>query len=98
MSFWTYPSERYYYSWYDAPPPGPPSDAEIKSMVVDQLRVNPYTKDDDLTVDVKKGVVILNGAVRSALAKRAASDDSWDTPGVVDVSNNLTIAAARVEP
>jgi phospholipid/cholesterol/gamma-HCH transport system permease protein len=32
--------------------------------------------------------------VSSALAKRAAGDDAWDTPGVVDVSNQLQVVPA----
>jgi predicted transcriptional regulator len=50
------------------------------------------TKGDDLRVDVKRGVVILQGVVRSRLAKRAAGDDCWDTLGVTDVSNQLEVA------
>ncbi len=87
---WTYPDERYYYGWYDAEPPVR-TDGDIKSMIVDRLRQNPCTKDDDITVDVKRNVVILIGEVSSPRAKRAAGDDAWDTPGVVDVSNQLTV-------
>ncbi len=87
---WTYPEERYYYGWYDSEPPRP-TDRDIKSMVVERLRHNPCTRDDDITVDVKRDVVILTGDVRSTRAKRAAGDDAWDTPGVVDVSNHLTV-------
>jgi len=54
--------------------------------------VNPHTKDHDLQVDVKQSVVILTGKVSSAVAKRAAGDDCWDTAGVVDVSNQLIVA------
>ena len=43
---------------------------------------------------MKQSVVILGGEVDSTLAKRAAGDDAWDTPGVVDVSNQLTIRRA----
>ena len=90
---WQYPSDRYYYGWYNQPPPSKPTDGEIKSEVVDRLRVNPHTKDHDLQVDVKQSVVILTGKVSSAVAKRAAGDDCWDTAGVVDVSNQLIVAA-----
>ena len=91
---WVYPADRYYYDWYgpEAMPPEPPTDGEIKSMVVDQLRHNPRTSDDDITVDVKRNVVILTGEVSSSVAKRAAGDDAWDTPGVADVSNQLEVA------
>ena len=90
--YWIYPDARYYYPGYEEAP-HTPTDAEIKAAVVDQLRVNRFTKDDDLKVDVKQGVVILGGTVHSPLAKRAAGDDAWDTPGVVDVSNQLVVAA-----
>lgn len=90
--FWTYPPGRYYYPWYDEPPV-PPTDGEIKSLVVERLRENPLTTDFDLKVDVKQRVVVLGGLVGSTLAKRAAGDDAWDTPGVVDVSNQLVVAA-----
>jgi len=90
---WQYPSDRYYYGWYNQPPQSKPTDGDIKSEVVDRLRVNPHTKDHDLQVDVKQSVVILTGKVSSAVAKRAAGDDCCDTAGVVDVSNQLIVAA-----
>jgi BON domain len=86
---WTYPEERYYYRWLDEQPPAPPTDGEIKSTVVQRLKDNPHTKDEEIKVDVKQSVVILGGDVSTWLAKRAAGDDAWDTPGVVDVSNQL---------
>lgn len=89
MAAWMYPESRYYYGWLREPWPLKPSDGDIKSTVVDRLRENPFTKDDDLKVDVKQGVVILGGEVANWVAKRAAGDDAWDTPGVVDVSNQL---------
>lgn len=88
--FWTYPPERYYDSWYDGGPPAQ-TDGDIKARLVDRLRENPYTKDDDIKVDVKQGVVVLGGEVSTSLAKRAAADDAWDTPAVVDVSNQLKV-------
>ena len=92
---WQYPDERYYYGWYGQQPQiqPTPTDADIKSAVVDRLRGNLHTKDHDLRVDVTKNVVILTGEVSTAVAKRAAGDDCWDTPGVVDVSNQLTVVA-----
>ena len=90
MAFWMYPTDRYYYGWYDQRPV-PPSDGQIKSQVVDRLRENPLTAPFDLRVDVAQRVVVLGGSVGSPLAKRAAGDDAWDTPGVEDVSNQLTV-------
>jgi BON domain len=76
MSFtippWQYPGERYYYGWYGAPPDEVMTDGDIKAMVVDRLNQNPFTKDEDFKVDVKRDVVILTGVVHSTLAKRAA--------------------------
>ena len=86
-------ADRYYYGWYDAPPPEP-TDRDIKSMVVDRLRENEHTMGDEIHVDVKADVVILTGEVSSPLAKRAAGDDAWDTAGVADVSNQLTVVKA----
>jgi len=87
---WTYPDDRYYYGWYNAAPPVR-TDRDVKSTLVDRLREEPATRDDDITVDVKRNVVILTGEVQSTLAKRAAGDDAWDTAGVVDVSNQLKV-------
>lgn len=89
---WEYPEARYYYGWYDALTDPQPTDGQIKSVVVDRLRENPHTRDDDIRVDVEHNVVVLTGEVSSTLAKRAAGDDAWDTPGVVDVSNQLVVA------
>jgi osmotically-inducible protein OsmY len=91
---WTYPESRYYYDWWDVEPPVAPSDGEIKSLIVERLRSNPHTKDADIKVDVKQRVVILGGEVSSWVAKRSAGDDAWDTPGVVDVSNQLVPVAS----
>ncbi len=88
---WAYPEERYYYGWYDELPPPQPSDGDIKSRLVDRLRENPRTKGDDIRVDVEHSVAVLSGDVSSAVAKRAAGDDAWDTRGVVDVSNQLMV-------
>lgn len=93
---WIYPGSRYYYDWYDPDntPPAKPTDGEIKSVLVDRLRENPWTKDDDIRVDVKRNVVILSGEVSTTRAKRAAGDDAWDTPGVVDISNRLEVPSS----
>ena len=90
-----YPDERYYYGWYtgqqDTMKADPQSDSQVKSEVVDRLRRNVHTRDHTLAVNVQSGVVVLTGDVSTVLAKRAAGDDCWDTPGVVDVSNQLRV-------
>jgi CBS domain-containing protein len=91
------PMTRYYYPWYgdgDEPTGGEPirrTDGDIKSEVVEKLRTNALTKQHRLRVAVKQGVVIVQGRVSTRLAKRAAGDDCWDTPGVCDVSNQLQV-------
>jgi osmotically-inducible protein OsmY len=91
MSPWAYPENRYYYEWYEQEPPNERSDMEIKQDLLDRLRTGPYEDQLDIDVDVKKGVVILTGEARSTVAKRAAGDDAWDTPGVKDVSNQIVV-------
>jgi osmotically-inducible protein OsmY len=91
MAYWIHPESRYYYPWYDKMPAKEMTDAEIKDYLVERLHLDPATADETIRVDVKRSVVILTGAVSSALAKRAAGDDAWDTSGVVDVSNQLVI-------
>lgn len=50
------PVDRYYYGWYDSPPPEfPPTDREIKSDIVDRLRNNPHAKDDYIQSMSPKG-------------------------------------------
>ena len=90
MALWMYPDTRYYYGWYEVPPPAP-TDGDVKSVVVDRLRENPLTAPYDIKVDVKQRVVVLGGTVGTSLAKRAAGDDAWDTAGVADVSNQLAV-------
>jgi hypothetical protein len=67
------------------------TDGDIKAEVVDRLDLNEHTRDHRLKVDVDQHVVVLGGRVASALAKRAAGDEAWDTPGVVDVSNQIVV-------
>lgn len=104
MEPWMSPLDRYYYQWYTPEPTvsAPPrrSDREIKAQVVERLRKNPYTRDHTLRVDVKEGVVVLQGTVASRVAKRSAGDDCWDIEGVFDVSNQLQVTDKRaaVEP
>ncbi len=70
-------------------PPEMRSDGDIKSEVVDRLRENPFTKDDDIKVDVEQAVEILGGEVSGWKAKRPPGDDSWYTLGLIDVRNQL---------
>jgi osmotically-inducible protein OsmY len=81
-----------YYGWQDVPSDTLPSDREMKSVLVDRLHENIFTQDARIKVEIDDRVVVLGGEVDSPIAKRAAGDDAWDTPGVVDVSNQLVVS------
>lgn len=81
---------REYYNMYDEPAPRS-SDHDIKSAVIHRLHGNPHTADESFRVEVHNGVVTLAGEVATALPKRAAGDEAWDTPGVVDVNNHILV-------
>lgn len=91
MSWITY-RDRTTYAWQDVPADDVPSDREMKTALVQRLHENLYTQDAQIRVDVDRRVIVLAGEVESPDAKRAASDDAWDTPGVMDVSNQLVVA------
>ena len=83
---WIHPDARYYYDWDDVPSRRSNrairrTDTSIKAGVVDRLRINAHTKDDHLKVEVKRGVVIVHGEVRSRLAKQWVGDECWDIAG-----------------
>jgi osmotically-inducible protein OsmY len=89
---WISYRDRTTYGWQDVPNDAVPSDREMKSALVHRLHENLYTQDAHIKVDVDRRVIVLGGEVDSTTAKRAAGDDAWDTPGVVDVSNQLMVA------
>lgn len=98
MPPFTYPDWRYYYSWFgEMPPDSEPSDRDLKSAVVERLQTHAHTKKEEIDVAVEDGVVTLDGEVSTRLAKRSAGDDAWDTPGVVDVRNQLRPRKPTVE-
>ena len=73
-------------------------DEEIKGVLQERLRLDPYTRDYTIEVMVTSGIVTLRGEVGSLLAKRAAGDDAWDTPGVLDVNNELRVPRMQSVP
>jgi osmotically-inducible protein OsmY len=94
MDPWIAPDPRYYYPWYGEPmDPAERSDLDIKQEILDRIRSSAYEDQLDIEVDVKKHVVILTGTAATTIAKRVAGDDAWDTAGVVDVSNQISLSA-----
>jgi BON domain-containing protein len=84
------------YEWFGSSWTTRPADREIRGLLVDRLRENPLTRREEFRVAVERGEVTLSGAVSSPTARRAADDDSWATPGVVDVHNHLGVAIRPV--
>jgi osmotically-inducible protein OsmY len=93
MGWIRYPT-RTTYAWQDVPSDKVPSDREMKSALVHRLNENLFTQDAEIKVDVDHRVVVLGGEVDTPVARRAAVDDAWDVPGVVDVSNQLVVAGS----
>jgi len=94
LLFIDYPLERYYYAERNLDSePGIFADPELKTLLVQRLNENPLTMEERIKVVVKRSAVILSGSISTRIAKRAAGDDAWDTPGVADVSNRLRVLA-----
>lgn len=89
---WITTTERTTYGWHDVPNTEVPTDRDMKSALVARLNENLYTQDAQIRVEVTDRVVVLAGEVDSPLVKRVAGEDAWDVPGVLDVSNQLTVA------
>jgi osmotically-inducible protein OsmY len=75
-----------------------PNDQEITEDIRDQLYWDSRVDSDNITVQVNNGMVLLNGVVDTARARRAAEDDAWAIPGVVSVDNQIEVDATRITP
>lgn len=73
------------------------TDTLIQRDIVDQLRADTRVSNYDVDVTVDDGIAILTGEVASYRAKRAAGNDAWTVPGVIDVINNLTVRYEAAE-
>lgn len=68
------------------------SDEEIQNTVRANLaRDVRLPNPGNLFVQAKNGVVTITGTVGTYAQKRAAEDDAWTAPGVVDVVNDLSV-------
>jgi len=67
------------------------SDGWIKSKIAAQYVTEDSLDKSDIDIDVSKGAVVLNGAVRTAAAKEKATTLARSTDGVKSVKNNLKI-------
>ena len=73
------------------PEPGIKTDEDIQRDIEDSLYWDTWVDSSKVQVEVQSGVVTLSGTVTNIVEKRAAGDDAWDTPGVIDVKNNICI-------
>ena len=87
--------ERDEYFWFGQGWAAPADDGEIRTLLLDQLREDPFTRTESISVAVADAVVTLEGTVTSSLARRAADDDAWATPGVRDVNNHIRVVIVR---
>jgi hyperosmotically inducible protein len=68
-------------------------DSWITTKVKTDLAKDKATPANKIHVNTKAGVVVLTGAVASAAEKEKAERDARSVKGVVDVENQLTVAA-----
>jgi hyperosmotically inducible periplasmic protein len=67
------------------------TDGWIKSKIAAQMVTEDSLDNSDIDIDVEKGAVVLNGAVRTEAAKSKAAALAKGTDGVKGVTNNLKI-------
>jgi hyperosmotically inducible periplasmic protein len=67
------------------------TDGWIKSKIAAQYVTEDSLDNSDIDIDVARGAVVLNGAVRTAAAKDRATSLAKGTDGVKSVKNNLKI-------
>lgn len=72
-----------------------PSDREIHDAIRAAALFDPRVKTYNIEPIVKDGRVTLTGRVDNALAKVVAESIALHTSGVIDVKNEVTVAAAR---
>ena len=67
------------------------TDGWLKSKIASQFVTEDLLDRSDIDIDVSKGAVELNGAVRTMEAKNKATAIAKGTDGVKSVQNNLKI-------
>ncbi len=70
-------------------------DERILDEVSERLTVHSWIDANDIEVEVKAGIVTLRGTVDSRTTKRLAEDVAAGVFGVIDVQNDLRVAAVR---
>jgi len=73
-------------------PPEEDSDEELKDNLITILEKDVLVNPAKFRLDVRGKKVFLTGRIDSLTEKDAAEKDCWYTPGVIDVSNELTVS------
>lgn len=68
-------------------------DSEIKQAVQEEFKWDTRIKETEIGVEVKNGVVTLNGTVSSYAEKAAAQEAAHFVAGVLDVANDIVVKA-----
>jgi osmotically-inducible protein OsmY len=71
------------------------TDGWIKSKIYAQYLTEDALDDSDIDLDVTKGAVVLNGAVRSDAGRTRAAEIAKATDGVASVKNNLKVTPKK---
>ena len=66
--------------------------SSVKADIVAALKRRALTDADEVMVTVNGGKVTLTGVVQSWSEHDMVSDSVWNTPGVTDVSDNISVA------
>ena len=67
------------------------SDGWLKSKIAAKYVTENSLDNSDIDIDITKGAVVLNGAVRTAAARDRAAAIAKETEGVKSVTNNLKV-------
>ncbi len=73
------------------------SDAEIKDHLTDAFSSEPTLSGQTIEIDVKDGVIDIEGTVGSLSHKRLAGVLAWWVPGSMDVINSLEVAPPEAD-
>jgi osmotically-inducible protein OsmY len=68
--------------------------AIVKNKIEEALKRNAELDAQRITVETVGSKVILRGAVRSWAVRKEAERVAWAAPGVTEVDNQITVAAA----
>jgi len=89
---WWVPGTRDVVNGLGVEPPQEDSDDEIVDAVAIALEKDPFVGAGRVSVSARRGVIVLDGAVRSADERRMAEHDAWFVFGVNGVENRLSIS------